>query len=52
MPAAATRDVARDRLGPDDDPVEVYLLQVWPAPAGEERIICQTDQVGDEWRQL
>lgn len=43
---------AKDSLGPDDDPVEVYLLQVWTAPAAEERIIRQTDQVGDEWRRL
>ncbi len=43
---------AKDSLGPDDDPVEVYLLQVWPTPAAGERIIRQTDQVGDEWRQL
>lgn len=43
---------AKDSLGPDDDPVEAYLLQVWPAPAAGERIIRQTDQVGDEWRRL
>ncbi|MFE3902484.1 hypothetical protein ACFXPY_19715 [Streptomyces sp. NPDC059153] len=43
---------AKDGLGPDDDPVEVYLLQVWPAPAAGERIVHQTDQAGDEWRQI
>ncbi|SCF72702.1 hypothetical protein [Streptomyces sp. Ncost-T10-10d] len=43
---------AKDGLGPDDDPVEVYQLQVWPAPAAAERIVHQTDQAGDEWRRL
>ncbi|MFF4675182.1 hypothetical protein ACFY1C_36465 [Streptomyces sp. NPDC001279] len=51
---ARGRDAGRveDSLGPDDDPVEMYLLQAWPAPAADEQVIRQTDQVGTEWRQL
>ncbi|WP_411082307.1 hypothetical protein [Streptomyces sp. cmx-18-6] len=36
---------ARDCLGPNDDPVEAYLIQVWPAPAATERIIRRTGRV-------
>lgn len=41
---------AADSLGPDEEPVEYYLIQVWTAPPAPEKVIRQTDQVGADWR--
>lgn len=41
---------ARDRLSPDEDPIEEHLLQMWPAPEAEDVCHRVTDEVGQIFR--
>jgi hypothetical protein len=46
---ARGRDTAPDLVALE--PVEWYLIQVWPAPPAPERVLRQTDRYGAELRQ-
>ncbi|MEU2726066.1 hypothetical protein [Streptomyces smyrnaeus] len=45
---ARGRDIAPD--GVAEEPVEDYLLIVWPAPPEPDTVHKQTDNFGAEWR--
>ena len=44
---ARGRDNAIDQTA--DEPVEDYLVQVWPAPPAPQKIYKQTDRYGAQW---